>query len=97
MKTPPNAHLRWDTISTEDSADYRVFRTQRVQRRHPQSQEIRNFSVIQAPDWVNVIAITEDQEVIFVKQYRHGVADLTLEIPGGMIDESVARRDRVHR
>lgn len=43
--------------------------------------------VIECCDWVNVIALTEDEEVVMVRQYRFGTGDITLEIPGGMIDE----------
>lgn len=35
---------------------------------------------------MNVVPITDEQEVIFVKQFRHGSEDITLEIPGGMVD-----------
>ncbi|MCB9780648.1 MAG: NUDIX hydrolase [Alphaproteobacteria bacterium] len=37
-------------------------------------------------DWVNVIARTQDGRLVFVEQYRHGTDDVTLEIPGGMVD-----------
>ena len=71
----------------EEGADYRVFRTERVRRRHPRSHQERTFSVIHAPDWVNIIAVTPERELVFVRQYRHGIDDLTLEIPGGMVDK----------
>ena len=44
------------------------------------------FSVLMAPDWVNVIALTPDNEVVMIRQYRQGTRDITLEIPGGMVD-----------
>lgn len=44
------------------------------------------FSVLQAPDWVNVIALTPDTQVVMIKQYRQGTREITLEIPGGMVD-----------
>ena len=44
------------------------------------------FSVLDAPDWVNVIAITPDDHVVMIRQYRQGTRDITLEIPGGMVD-----------
>lgn len=37
-------------------------------------------------DWVNVIPLTADNEVVMVRQFRHGIEDFTLEIPGGMVD-----------
>ena len=44
------------------------------------------FSVLRAPDWVNVIALTPDDQVVMIRQYRQGTQDITLEIPGGMVD-----------
>ena len=44
------------------------------------------FSVLDCPDWVNVIALTPDEQVVMIRQYRQGTGDVTLEIPGGMVD-----------
>ena len=46
-----------------------------------------SFVYLDCPDWVNVIAITTDQKIVLVEQYRHGIRDITLEIPGGLCDE----------
>jgi len=46
-----------------------------------------DFYVLDAPEWINIIAITADGEVILVEQYRYGIEQPTLEIPGGMVDE----------
>lgn len=43
--------------------------------------------VLEAPDWVNVVAITEDGDNVMVEQYRFGIEDITLEPVGGIIDE----------
>jgi len=42
--------------------------------------------VIDAPDWINVIPITPEREVLFLRQFRFGIEGHTLEIPGGMCD-----------
>jgi len=42
---------------------------------------------LRCPDWVNVLAITEADEMLFVAQYRHGIRQVTLELPGGTVDE----------
>ena len=42
--------------------------------------------IIEAVDWVNVIALTPDQHLVMVEQYRHGSDTVELEIPGGMMD-----------
>jgi 8-oxo-dGTP pyrophosphatase MutT (NUDIX family) len=45
-----------------------------------------DFFVLETRDWVNVIPVTPAGEVVLVRQYRHGVKELTLEIPGGLVD-----------
>ena len=45
-----------------------------------------DFYVLETPDWVNVIPVTNNQEVVLVEQYRYGIEQPTLEIPGGMVD-----------
>lgn len=45
------------------------------------------FYVLDAPEWTNVIALDKNQEIILVEQYRYGIEQPTLEIPGGMVDE----------
>ena len=58
------------------------------------------FFVVENPDWVNIIALTRDKQVVLIKQFRHGAEEIILEIPGGMIDEgedveTAARRELV--
>jgi len=43
--------------------------------------------VLDSVNWVNVIAVTSDQQLVMVEQYRHGSNTVELEIPGGMMDE----------
>lgn len=45
-----------------------------------------SFSVLKAPDWINVMALTEDKQVILVEQYRYGLEEPTLELAGGVCD-----------
>ena len=49
---------------------------------------IKDFTVFELEDWVNIIPITDDGYVVTIRQYRHGVRRDTLEIPGGLISES---------
>lgn len=50
------------------------------------NQDAGLFYVLEAPEWINVLPITSDNEIVLVEQYRHGVEEVTLEIPGGMVD-----------
>jgi ADP-ribose pyrophosphatase len=48
---------------------------------------IKDFTVFELEDWVNIIPITDDGHVVTIRQYRHGVRRDTVEIPGGLISE----------
>jgi ADP-ribose pyrophosphatase len=45
------------------------------------------FVYLDTPNWVNVIALTPDNQVVVIEQYRHGSRAITLEVPGGMCDD----------
>jgi 8-oxo-dGTP pyrophosphatase MutT (NUDIX family) len=53
----------------------------------PTGVEIEEFHLIDAPDWVAVLALTEADEVLLVDQYRHGLGGVSRELPAGVIDE----------
>lgn len=64
----------------------------------PHGGEIDEFHLVEAPDWSSVLATTEEGQVVFVEQYRHGAARLSRELPAGVIDagespEAAARRE----
>lgn len=79
----------WTTINRELVADCRVFTVHKLisQRTTEGISETHDFFVFKPADWVNVIAVTPDHQVVLIEQYRHGIEQVTLEIPGGMIDE----------
>ncbi|MBY0546891.1 MAG: NUDIX hydrolase [Candidatus Obscuribacterales bacterium] len=77
----------WKTISTEQIADCKVFSVNRNFCVSTEGREqAHNFYVLHPHNWVNVIPVTEDGQVVLVEQFRHGTGEFTLEIPGGMID-----------
>jgi ADP-ribose pyrophosphatase len=76
----------WRKIGSEQVADCRVFRVRRDKSVDPRTGSEHDFYCIEAPDWVNVVPLTERDEVVMIEQYRHGTEEITLEIPGGMVD-----------
>jgi ADP-ribose pyrophosphatase len=65
--------------------DYRVVRVREDIYRSPQGVDSQ-FVVFEAPDWVNVLALTSESKVVMVRQFRHGIQEETWEFPGGMVD-----------
>jgi 8-oxo-dGTP pyrophosphatase MutT (NUDIX family) len=57
-----------------------------VRFRHPLRGTERDFVVMEAPDWVNVVALTPDARLVLVRQFRFGLGDFSLEIPGGVVE-----------
>jgi len=78
----------WTTIGREKIADCRVFSVHKQvsTRTTGDSSETHDFFVFRPNDWVNVIPVTSDYQVVMIEQFRHGIEQITLEIPGGMID-----------
>jgi 8-oxo-dGTP pyrophosphatase MutT (NUDIX family) len=91
----------WQRLDTEMVYTCRVFSLRRDRSRSPRTGSDHDFFVLEACDWVNVLPLTRDGRVVMVRQYRHGVGDFTLEIPGGMVDDEdpsplvAARREMV--
>ncbi len=76
----------WEKLNSEEIANYRIFKMRRDVRRSPRTGAEHSFFVLQSPDWVNVVALTPENQVVLIHQFRHGTERVTLEIPGGMVD-----------
>lgn len=77
---------KWKLVKSETLASNRVFSTRKDTCISPVTGAEHDFFVVEAPDWINVVALTEEGDVLLIRQYRHGVRSETIEIPGGMID-----------
>jgi ADP-ribose pyrophosphatase len=77
----------WKRLSKEQVADCRVFKVRRDLSVSPRDGSEHDFFCIEAPDWINILPLTANAEVVMIEQYRHGSDEVTLEIPGGMVDE----------
>jgi 8-oxo-dGTP pyrophosphatase MutT (NUDIX family) len=78
----------WPKISSKPLGDFRVFTVRSINKRSPRTGLGHEFFIIDSVNWVNVIALTPERQMIMVEQYRHGSDTVELEIPGGMIDAS---------
>ena len=82
----------WELIDSKVDRDYRVFKIKVDTSLSPRTNKAGQFYVIDTNDWVNIIPITEDGQVVMIKQYRHGSKKVTLEIPGGLVDDESAEK-----
>lgn len=84
--TPEVTLPLWETVEEEESVDYNVFGVHYVHRRSSRTGLIGRYTVLDVPAWVNVVALTPDEELVLVEQYRQGLDAVTFEIPGGVAE-----------
>ena len=86
MAEQPLSPQRWKKLEARTIAHTRIFDVQSVDFQHPARLKSQDFFVINAPDWVNVVALTPDRQLVLVRQFRFGLDDFSVEIPGGVMD-----------
>jgi 8-oxo-dGDP phosphatase len=95
----PDDPRPWSVLSREylHRKPWLTLRQDRV--RLPSGTEIGEYWVSEYPDWVNVVATTRRDELVLIRQYRHGLGAVHFELPAGVIDvedpgpEAAARRE----
>ena len=77
---------KWDLVRSERLNSLGIFSTRKDYSVSPVTGNEHGFYVLETPDWVNIIAVTPKDEIVLIRQFRHGTRSLTLEIPGGTVD-----------
>jgi len=94
-------YLLWSEVSRTAEYDAAIFQVERAVRRADDGRQ-GEFVLVNSPDWANVIAVVKDDGArdcfVMVRQYRQGSEELSLEFPGGLVDdgevpEEAARRE----
>ena len=88
---------RWSILRRQRVADCRVFAVERAWSVSPKDGGEHDFYRILSADWVQVVPVTAAGEIVMIRQYRHGSDDVTLEIPGGLVDEGESPLDAAAR
>lgn len=88
---------KWSVRRSTRLNSYRIFSTRKDSCVSLSNGREHDFYIIESPDWVNVIAVTEDGRFVMIRQFRHGTKCITLEIPGGMVDSGESPLDAARR
>ncbi len=89
----------WEILEKKKTKDYKIFSIWEERAKNPRNGAIRDLVILDFPEWISVIPVTAGGDVVMVRQYRHGVNEVLLEIPGGLMDkgdpspETAARRE----
>jgi ADP-ribose pyrophosphatase len=76
----------WQKTRTTPRGDFRIFSLRADEKISPRTNQSHEFFIIDCVNWVNVVAVTPDQELVMIEQFRHGSNTVELEIPGGTMD-----------
>ncbi|MDR2864902.1 MAG: NUDIX hydrolase [Spirochaetaceae bacterium] len=91
--------LIWKEYSRKSCFNTKIFSVSEIESRSPKG-EIRVFSAIESNDWAIVIPVIETEhgkEFVMVKQWRHGLGELSIEFPGGVIEQGESIADGARR
>lgn len=80
---------RWRIIKDKKLVETPIFDLREKYLDAPGQKVDHPFYVLNAADWINILALTGDnpEKIVLVEQYRAGIHESTLEIPGGMVDD----------
>ena len=76
----------WELLRSESGPDLVLFQARYDWVRNPRNAKSMKAVILESPDWINIVALTPEKKVVVVKQFRFGVAKITVEIPAGIID-----------
>lgn len=76
----------WPKVGSRPIGDFQIFKLRGDRKISPRTGLEHEFLVLDSRDWVNVIALTSDEQMVMIEQFRHGSNTVELEIPGGVMD-----------
>ncbi len=80
--------MNWKILKSEYLFNDTWFTVRKDTCETPEGKIISPYYVYEFPTWVSALALTEDNKVIMVKQYRHAIQETIIEVPGGVVDDS---------
>ena len=82
-----NDEKPWEVIKSEQGPNLVLFQARYDWVKNPRNARSMKAVILEAPDWVNIVAVTPEKKIVVVKQFRFGVAKTTVEIPAGIIEK----------
>jgi len=88
---------KWEKLSEKTLINTPIFEFKQIELLHSVKHTKHNFYIIDSRDWVNIIPITKNNEILLIKQYRAGSDQITIEVPGGIIDNDESPEETAKR
>ncbi|MBE6341625.1 MAG: NUDIX hydrolase [Bacteroidales bacterium] len=78
---------KWTVLKSEYVLQEPWLTARRDHVRLPNGVEINDFWVVEYPEWVNVVAITTEGQLVMERQYRHSIQKLSTESCAGVVEK----------
>jgi len=76
----------WDILRSKSIVKDRWLTLRADECRKADGTIVAPYYVLEYPDWVNILALTPQKDIVVIRQYRHGIRESILELPGGAVD-----------
>ncbi len=88
---------KWKKLKSETSHQFKIFDIRKDFLVNPRNNQTVEVTVLETKDAANIFAITDNDQVIMIRQYRFGIEDYTLEFAGGFIEDKEASQAGAER
>lgn len=89
--------MKWKVLASEYLFRVPWLTVRKDKCETPGGKIIPSFYVLEYPDWANAFCLTKDGKVVMVKQYRHGLGEEGIELPGGVVEADESLEEGVKR
>lgn len=79
--------MKWKVLESEYLFNEPWLTVRKDKCELPNGKIMPAFYVNEYPTWVSAFALTKDNKAVMIKQYRHGIEEITTEVPGGVVDK----------
>jgi len=87
---------KWKVLEEKDISPSKWFPLFVHKAKLPNGKIVPDYYFSRLGDVAMVLAITKDREIVFVRQYKHGVQDIVLELPAGRIEKETPKQTAMH-
>lgn len=89
--------LLWKRSRSETGLDLKIFNVRYDVVENPRNGRQSQATILETPDWVDMVPVTPEGKIVMVDQFRFGVAAVTTEIPAGIIEVGETPLDAAKR
>ena len=89
--------MKWKVVESKHIFEQPWFTVRKDVCDLPNGKKHSAYYILEYPSWVSAFALTEDNKVVMVKQYRHGLGVISKELPGGVVDKGETESTAIAR